>query len=68
LTTREEDLLFNAIVDRMDLDVLQLVQKRIANEIAAKTAPVAPTAAEGKKAKVKKSAPVADTVADTVTA
>ena len=52
LTTREEDLLLNAIVDRMDLGVLQLVQKRIANEIAAKVAPVAETAA----------------VADTVTA
>jgi len=67
LTSKEEDLLFNGIVDRMDLGVLQLVQKRIANEIAAKVAPVAPTVAEGKKAKAKKSAPVA-TVADTVTA
>lgn len=71
LTSKDEDLLFNGIVDRMDLGVLQLVQKRIANEIAAKVAakvaPVAPTVAEGKKAKAKKSAPVA-TVADTVTA
>ena len=42
LTSREEDLLFNGVVDRMDLGVLQMVQRRIANEIAAKTAPVAP--------------------------
>ena len=45
LTSKEDDLLFNGIVDRMDLGVLQLVQKRIANEIAAKTAPVADTVA-----------------------
>lgn len=43
LTSKDEDLLFNGIVDRMDLGVLQLVQKRIANEIAAKTAPVSDT-------------------------
>lgn len=49
LTTKDEDLLFNGLVSRMDLGLLQMVQKRIANEIAAKTAPVA--------------APVADTVA-----
>ena len=59
LTTRDEDLLFNAIVDRMDLNTLQMVQRRISNEIAAKTAPVAETATT-KKAKSKK--------ADTVTA
>ena len=46
LTSREEDLLFNGIVDRMDLGLLQMVQKRIANEIAAKTAPMADTVAE----------------------
>ncbi len=45
LTSKDEDLLFNGIVDRMDLGVLQLVQKRIANEIAAKTVPVADTVA-----------------------
>ncbi len=46
LTSKDEDLLLNGIVDRMDLGVLQLVQKRIANEIAAKTAPVADTVAD----------------------
>ena len=62
LTTREEDLLFNGIVDRMDLGVLQLVQKRIANEIAAKTAPVAEVAPVAKKSKKAKPATVSDTV------
>ena len=51
LTTRDEDLLFNGLVSRMDLGLLKMVQTRIANEIAAKTAPVAPVAA-----------PVSDTV------
>ena len=37
LTTRDEDLLFNGLVSRMDLQLLQMVQKRIANEITAKT-------------------------------
>ena len=71
LTTRDEDLLFNGLVSRMDLGLLKMVQTRIANEIAAKTAPVAPVAAPvaavtaaNKKAKSKK----ADTVADTVVA
>lgn len=59
LTSKCEDLLFNGIVNRMDLGVLQLVQKRIANEIAAKAAPVADTDTT-KKAESKK--------ADTVTA
>lgn len=45
LTSRDEDLLFNGLVSRMDLGLLQMVQKRIANEIAAKTAPVADTVA-----------------------
>ena len=70
LTSREEDLLFNGIVDRMDLGVLQMVQKRIANEIAAKTATVADTVTKkttAKKTTAKKTT-VADTVADTVTA
>ena len=74
LTSKDEDLLFNGIVDRMGLGVLQLVQKRIANEIAAKTAPVtetapvaetapaAETAPVAKKAKKAKPAPVSDTV------
>ena len=63
LTSKDEDLLFNGLVSRMDLGLLQMVQKRIANEIAAKTAPVADTVAVApvaKKAKSKKS--------DTVTA
>lgn len=84
LTTRDEDLLFNGLVGRMDLGLLQLTQKRIANEIAGKTAPVAAPVADtvaapvAKKAaapaKKKKAAAVAapdtvaDTVADTVTA
>lgn len=46
LTTRDEDLLFNGLVSRMDLGLLQLVQKRIANEISAKVAPVADTVAD----------------------
>ena len=54
LTTRDEDLLFNGLVSRMDLGLLQMVQTRIANEIAAKSTPVADT--------------VADTVVDTVAA
>ena len=46
LTTKDEDLLFNGLVSRMDLGLLQMVQKRIANEIAAKAAPeTAPEAA-----------------------
>lgn len=59
LTSKDEDLLFNGLVGRMDLARLQMVQKRIANEIAAKTAPVA-EAVTTKKAKSKKT--------DTVTA
>lgn len=73
LTSKDEDLLFNGIVDRMDLNTLQLVQKRIANEIAAKTAPVAapvapvtaPVAAPV-ASKAEKTKPV--TVTETVTA
>lgn len=52
LTSRDEDLLFNGLVSRMDLGLLKMVQTRIANEIAAKSTPVADTVA----------APVADTV------
>ena len=61
LTTKDEDLLFNGLVSRMDLGLLQLVQKRIANEIAAKTAPVADTVADTVAGKAKKAetAPVA---------
>lgn len=80
LTSKEEDLLFNGIVDRMDLNTLQLVQKRIANEIAAKTAPVAETASVAapvaKKAKKAKPTPITETtpvtettsISDTITA
>ena len=57
LTSREEDLLFNGLVSRMDLSLLQMVQKRIVNEIATKVAPVAPVAkkatATAKKATAK---------------
>ena len=68
LTTRDEDLLFNGLVSRMDLGLLQMVQTRIANEIAAKTAPVADTVA--KKTTAKKTTAKKTTVAeaDTVTA
>ena len=74
LTSREEDLLFNGIVDRMDLGVLHKMQQRFENEIKAKTAPVADTVADTVAApvaapvakKVKKAKPAA--VSDTVTA
>ena len=46
LTTRDEDLLFNGLVARMDLALLQKVQTRIENEIAAKSTPVADTVAD----------------------
>ena len=62
LTTKDEDLLLNGLVSRMDLGLLQMVQKRIANEIAAKTAPVAEVAPVAKKAKKQKPATVSDTV------
>ena len=61
LTTKDEDLLFDGLVSRMDLGLLQMVQKRIANEIAAKSTPVADTVADTV------AATVAATVADTVT-
>ena len=67
LTTRDEDLLFNGLVSRMDLGLLKMVQTRIANEIAAKIAPVAAPVADtvaevAKKAKKAKHVTVSDTV------
>ena len=73
LTSKDEDLLFNGLVSRMDLSLLRMVQTRIANEIAAKSTPVADTVAKkvtAKKVTAKKATTeaVADTVADTVAA
>ena len=64
LTTREEDLLFNGVVSRMDVYTLHKMQRRIEAEIKAKIIP-APVAAPVAK-KVRKAKPAA--VADTVTA
>ena len=45
LTSKDEDLLFNGLVSRMDLSLLRMVQTRIANEIAAKATTKATTKA-----------------------